>query len=177
MLFRLALLALVLSFALPTSARAAIIHFTVDLDAANSLASGEANPGATGSGTGTITLDTSTHMVTYDISFSGTQGTEIFSHLHGASAAPGTSPARYFLTNGSPKQGSVQLTDPVETNGAYTVAQQEADLIAGLWYVNIHTTHSMGGEIRGQIVVPEPGTLFFLASSALACASWRRRRG
>jgi hypothetical protein len=72
MLFRLALLALVLSFALPTSARAAIIHFTVDLDAANSLASGEANPGATGSGTGTITLDTSTHMVTYDISFSGT---------------------------------------------------------------------------------------------------------
>jgi len=172
---RLALLLFLVSMALPSTATAAIIQFTVDLDAANSLASGEANPGATGSGTGTITLDTATHTVTYDITWGGTQGTELFTHFHGASAAPGTSPARYFLNTGSPKQGSVVLTDPVGTGSSYTVAQQEADLIAGLWYVNIHTSQSPSGEIRGQILVPEPSVLLLLAAGAAFAAPMRRR--
>lgn len=30
---------------------------------------------------------------------------------------------------------------------------QAADMMAGLWYVNIHTTRYPGGEIRGQLDV------------------------
>jgi hypothetical protein len=176
MQFRLLFVALTLSVALSTPAAAAIIQFTVPIDAAQALASGEANPGATGSGTGTITLDTTTHTVTYDILWAGTQGSEVFSHFHGASAAPGTAPALYFLASGHLKQGTIQLTDPVQLGTVYTVAQQEADLIAGLWYVNIHTTQSAGGEIRGQIsMVPEPGALLLLAGGVVL-ATWSRRR-
>ena len=40
----------------------------------------------------------------------------------------------------SPATGSATLTDA-----------QAADLMAGRWYVNIHTAANRGGEIRGQV--------------------------
>ena len=40
----------------------------------------------------------------------------------------------------SPTEGSATLTDA-----------QAADLMAGKYYVNIHTTANPGGEIRGQV--------------------------
>jgi len=40
-----------------------------------------------------------------------------------------------------PLEGSATLTDV-----------QAADLMAGKWYVNIHTAANKGGEIRGQVV-------------------------
>ena len=49
----------------------------------------------------------------------------------------------------------------------------QADLFAGLLYVNIHTESFSDGEIRGQ-VVPQPGALALLAAASLVCA--RRRR-
>ena len=47
------------------------------------------------------------------------------------------------------------------TSGSYTNSYvltdtQETELLTGLWYVNIHTTTSPGGEIRGQL---QEGTL------------------
>ena len=41
----------------------------------------------------------------------------------------------------SPLQGSATLTDA-----------QAADLMAGRWYVNIHTAANPNGEIRGQLL-------------------------
>ena len=41
----------------------------------------------------------------------------------------------------SPFEGSADLTDA-----------QAADLMAGKWYVNVHTANNKGGEIRGQVV-------------------------
>ena len=51
------------------------------------------------------------------------------------------------LPSGSPKVGTpVALTGP-----------QQADLIAGLWYINIHSQAFPGGEIRGQVLTaPTP---------------------
>ena len=40
----------------------------------------------------------------------------------------------------SPARGKATLTDA-----------QAADLMAGRWYVNIHTAANKGGEIRGQV--------------------------
>jgi len=40
----------------------------------------------------------------------------------------------------SPAEGSATLTDP-----------QAADLMAGRYYVNVHTAANPGGEIRGQV--------------------------
>ena len=171
-------LVLVTALIVASPAQAAVIDFTVDLDAAQSLATGEAAPGSTGSGTGTLQLDTDTGILSYDITWSGTQGTEIFAHLHGPAAPGATNPARYFLDNGGSSgsyDGSVTLTDPVEIGpAAYPIQDQIDDLVAGLWYVNVHTTFSVSGEIRGQILpVPEPGVVVFLALGVLALA--RRR--
>ena len=42
------------------------------------------------------------------------------------------------------------LTSP-SVGSAILTAAQEADLLAGLWYINIHTAANPGGEIRGQV--------------------------
>ena len=41
-------------------------------------------------------------------------------------------------------------TSPAKGNATLTEAQA-ADLIAGRWYVNVHTAANRGGEIRGQV--------------------------
>jgi hypothetical protein len=42
--------------------------------------------------------------------------------------------------NASPFEGFATLTDA-----------QATDLLAGRWYVNVHTEANKGGEIRGQV--------------------------
>jgi hypothetical protein len=38
-------------------------------------------------------------------------------------------------------------------NGSATLTDaQAADLMAGKWYVNVHTAENKGGEIRGQVL-------------------------
>jgi len=93
-------------------------------------------------GTGSFTLNTVTHMLSFNISYSGLTGTETAAHIH-CCAAPGAPAGILFpLLAGNPKVGSV---GPLS-------AQNEADLNAGLMYVNIHTSPTFGGgEIRGQI--------------------------
>ena len=83
-------------------------------------------PGAgitsTGKGAGTFTYDPSTHMLTYNVTYEGLSGPAAAAHIHGP-AAPGA-------------------------NGPPVVP----DLMAGKYYVNVHTAANRGGEIRGQIV-------------------------
>jgi hypothetical protein len=42
---------------------------------------------------------------------------------------------------------------PSPLTGVATINQtQAADLLAGRWYINLHTPNNPGGEIRGQVV-------------------------
>jgi hypothetical protein len=50
-----------------------------------------------------------------------------------------------------PLSGS--LATPMSGTVSLTPAQA-ADLIAGKWYVNLHTAANPNGEIRGQLTVP-----------------------
>ena len=52
-------------------------------------------------------------------------------------------------------------------------------LNAGEAYINIHTSMFPGGEIRGQLAVPEPTALMLLGVgvAATAVSAWRRRAG
>ena len=61
--------------------------------------------------------------------------------------------------------GTVALTAP-----------QQTDLLNNLHYINIHSSAFGGGEIRGQLVVPEPGSAMLLLSGATAVLGLRRRR-
>jgi MYXO-CTERM domain-containing protein len=52
--------------------------------------------------------------------------------------------------------------------------QQISDILAGLWYINIHTDMNPAGELRGQ-VVPAPGALAIAGLGGLVAARRRRR--
>jgi glucose/arabinose dehydrogenase len=79
--------------------------------------------------------------------FSGLEGSETAAHFHGPAPQCENAGVQITVPLGSPKVGSATLT-----------AQQMADLLAGLWYLNVHTDLHPGGEIRGQ-VMPAPLTI------------------
>jgi len=106
--------------------------------------------GSGASGRGDYTVNTFSHVIKYNISFSGLSSSEILAHIHGPAAVGANGPIMFSLPLGSPISGSFA-----------TSAAQEGNLLASLTYTNIHSSNFGGGEIRGQMV-PSPaiGTNF-----------------
>jgi hypothetical protein len=96
---------------------------------------------STAKGVGCFKIDTVANTVSYQFTMTGLSSAETLAHIHGY-APPGT-PAgvKHNLPLGNHKVGT----------WAYPAAD-EASILAGLAYVNIHTSMFSGGEIRGQIV-------------------------
>ena len=120
-----------------SAAQAAEVHFAAALTGPD-----EVPPNATtGKGTATATLDTATKAFRYAVTYSGLTGPAMAAHFHGP-ASPGQNapPVITMKSLASPMKGEATLTDP-----------QIADLQAGKWYFNIHTTAHPSGEIRGQL--------------------------
>ena len=77
----------------------------------------------------------------YSITYSALEASEIAAHIHGP-AAPGTMAAVLFAIDaGSPKHNCTTALSK----------QNLKDLKKGMLYVNVHSTTSPNGEIRGQI--------------------------
>lgn len=95
-----------------------------------------------GSGSLEASLDKSTSVLKYKLSYSGLTGPATMAHFHGP-AMPGVNAGVVvpLTVTPSPIVGQTTLT-----------AAQIADLMAGKWYVNIHTEQNKGGEIRGQVL-------------------------
>jgi hypothetical protein len=121
--------------------RAAMGADTVRLGA-NLSGSQEVPPVAT-EGTGALegTFDPGTRRLTYTVTHSGLSGPATMGHFHGP-AGPGHNAGVVvpFANAASPIKGEATLTDT-----------QAADLMAGRWYVNVHTAAHPSGEIRGQV--------------------------
>jgi hypothetical protein len=97
---------------------------------------------STGTGAVTITYDTGSKKLSWDGTYSGLSGPATAGHFHGP-ADPGKNAGVVVpITDAksSTFKGSADLTDA-----------QAADLLAGKWYVNIHTDAHKGGELRGQV--------------------------
>lgn len=112
------------------------VTYTATLNGANEVPAN--NSTATGTATLTFNKDTKVFnlVVTHTV-LGPTAG-----HIH--EGAPGE--------NGGVVFGFISADSPIEfTEGPLTTAQ-EADLNAGLYYVNIQTLAYPGGEIRGQLV-------------------------
>ena len=95
-----------------------------------------------GKGTADIDYDPATKKLSWKLTYSGLSGNATAAHFHGP-AEPGKNAGVAVAIPGaalSPAEGTATLTDA-----------QAADLLAGKFYVNIHTAANPGGEIRGQV--------------------------
>ncbi|RWM25966.1 CHRD domain-containing protein [Mesorhizobium sp.] len=130
-------LAVSTAFLLASPAMAETMKFKATLDG------GQQNPPVTtkGKGTATLTFNTTSKKLSWNVKYSGLSGPASGAHIHGP-AAKGESadPVIPFKKLKSPIKGSATLTDA-----------QATDLEAGKYYVNIHTAANPDGEIRGQI--------------------------
>jgi hypothetical protein len=192
-LFSLALLGVVM---VAPRAYSAPIIYVAHLDGP-SESPANASPGT---GFAEVDFDLAAQTMRVQVSFSGLEGTTTASHIHSATAVPGTGTAGVATTTptftGFPlgvTSGTYDHTFDMSLASSYnpafitanggTVASAEAALAAGLAageaYLNIHTTVQPGGEIRGFLTqaVPEPSAICLMAVGTLAVlfASQRAR--
>jgi hypothetical protein len=184
-----AILAVVGAFLFGTAASANVITYTA------TLGNFENPPtGSTATGFASITVDSVLNTMLVNVSFSGLTSGVTASHIHCCVAQGGnagvatTTPTFTGFPSGVTSGTYLHLFDLTQS-GSYnpafitanggTTASAEAVLLAGLaanqTYLNIHTTNFPGGEIRGFLAAPEPGT-FLLAGAVLAGFLIRRRR-
>jgi hypothetical protein len=126
----------------PPATHAAMYNGGATINEAQALSTCNPNPApAGGGGAAGLTYDSATNMLTWNISFSNLSGAPTAAHFHGP-AMPGVDAGiQVTITDlTSPSEGSATITDA-----------QEADLLAGLYYINYHTTACSGGEVRGQV--------------------------
>ena len=94
------------------------------------------------SGSADIDYDPASKKLSWKLSYSGLSGPATAAHFHGPAEAGKNAGVAVAIPNAtsSPVEGSATLTDA-----------QAADLVAGKYYVNIHTAANPGGEIRSQV--------------------------
>ena len=109
-----------------------------------SLAPASEVPGVSDTGSGKVDakLDTTTHVLSYKVVFSGFSTPVTMAHFHGPATTTANAGVQVALGNNpvSPMTGSVTLTP----------AQQD-QLLSGMWYANVHTAQHPKGAARGQL--------------------------
>ncbi|HQW37367.1 MAG TPA: CHRD domain-containing protein [Usitatibacteraceae bacterium] len=136
-------LAAVLLLLLPLAAldaRAALTIWQVTLEAAQ-----EVPPtGSAATGKGVVTYDDATNAIRWSFHYKGLGSAATAAHFHGNAARGVNAAVKIGLGTVSGTSGSIA--------GSSTVLEaDEAALLSGQWYVNLHTTGFPGGEIRGQL--------------------------
>jgi hypothetical protein len=116
----------------------ATVAFTSSLSGANET---PAN-GSAATGTASFSYNTTTYILSGTVNFSGISATD--AHIH--KGAVGVAGGVVFPL------GSSTITSPISFTSAPLDATQRADLLANLYYVNIHSTSFPNGEIRGQLI-------------------------
>jgi hypothetical protein len=153
----------------PTASK--VVNFTADLEPGNEP-SVTGNP--TGHGTLQATLDTSTNVFTYNVTFTGLLTNAKLGHIHGPFTQGATGSAGVIVnfdpandrwlaagatfvglntaTSGS-ATGTVTLNAATQFSATINGDSLRKLLLANATYVNIHTPTNLPGEIRGQITV------------------------
>ena len=123
--------------ALSSSAFAQVITMTAVLDSAQ-----EVPPNAsTAKGTAFCVVDRNANTLTYSLQIHGLSSAEQLAHIHGFSGPGVNSGIKVNLALGNFKSGVWNYLEA-----------DEANIVAGLCYFNVHTVAFGGGEIRGQIL-------------------------
>lgn len=113
------------------------VVFTATMNGANERPTPNSS---SATGTATLTFNTETKIFTLVVTFNGLTATN--GHIHkGAVDASGG--VVFPFTS---------FTSPINYTSVALTTDQEADLNAGLYYVNLHSSAYPGGEIRGQLI-------------------------
>ena len=125
----------VLAFASPSMA--ANVNLKADLKGASEVPPVDSK----GTGSVTATFDTASKKLSWKGTVTGLSGPATAAHFH--SGEVGKNGGVALPIAGADKgsfEGSATLTDV-----------QAEELMAGKWYVNVHTAANKGGEVRGQV--------------------------
>jgi hypothetical protein len=138
-MFRMSLLAALVSVGCLSMASAAMIDYRATMDSRSEVPPTK----STGSGDVLARLNTDTKQLSYTMTYIGLSGPATAAHFHGPADSGQNAGVAVPIGNNppSPSTGTVTLTDA-----------QMKDLEAGKWYANVHTADNKGGEIRGQLV-------------------------
>ena len=116
---------------------------TVEMTA--SLSSKSEVPPIESNATGSVSIkfDKKTSLLSYEIKFANLSGPVTAAHFHGPAPVGKNAGVAVPIKGAmaSPMIGGVTLN-----------AAQSADLLAGRWYVNLHTAAHPNGETRGQVI-------------------------
>jgi len=96
-------------------------------------------------GSAEVTLDTVSRELTWRIAFTNLTAPLSAMHFHGP-AAPTANAGIVVPITASPAQSSII------TGSATVTEQQMNDILAGRYYINIHTPNYPPGELRGQVL-------------------------
>ncbi|MHA4843583.1 CHRD domain-containing protein [Flavitalea antarctica] len=100
------------------------------------------------SGTLDVSYDKSTKMLSFTVVYQALTAVPSGAHIHGPAAKGANAGIKYDFFSIFPKTQAGTFSDKVLVDG---VKLKEDSLLAGFYYVNIHTSTNPGGEIRGQI--------------------------
>lgn len=128
--------ALIILPALPAAAQ--VVNLKADLKGSN-----EVPPiSGTGSGQVTATFDPASKKLSWKGTLANLTAAPTMAHFHGPAEPNKNAGIQVTIPNpGASFSGEATLTD-----------QQARDLLAGMWYVNIHTAAHPAGEVRGQLL-------------------------
>jgi hypothetical protein len=160
---------LICAFALfANSAGAVIVPLEANIDGAQANAG--AGTGSAGTGFASMTLDDATNLFSWNISWSGLTGNETVMHFHGPALPDQNAGVQVNF-------GAISGTSSPSIGSTTISGAQATDLLAGLWYINIHTDVFPSGEIRGQVqVVPIPAAFWLFGSGLIGVFSIARRK-
>ena len=97
------------------------------------------------SATADVRLDTTTRQLSWTLKFSGLTTAATGAHFHG--------PAAPTANGGIIVPIAIGIAQAGEVSGSATLTEQQvADVLAGRWYINVHTPTYPAGELRGQVV-------------------------
>lgn len=100
--------------------------------------------GVDGAGSVKAWFDETAGLLVYHVDYEGLTGPVTAAHFHGPAEPGGKAGVAVPL--------SKPLDSPIEARVSLT-KQQISDLLAGKYYLNLHTEKYPGGEIRGQVLV------------------------
>jgi hypothetical protein len=142
---QLAVLAAALALAACASERPQTAMQPMQLGAKLTAASEVPPVSSPGTGDAQVTFDKASKQLRWNVTYAGLSGPATAAHFHGPAGTGANAPVVLNIAPSGPP------TSPITGTALLTDAQAE-QLLAGQWYLNVHTAANRGGEIRGQVL-------------------------